>query len=274
MLSINPAYAGCHDALSATLSYRNQWVGFNDAPEDICISVHTPVNNDRVGTGLLLGRTTYGIYSITSFSGNYAYRMEMFNGKLALGLAFGATAFNTDWNKLALTDPADMLLTGNDGFAVLPEFSLGAYYYTKRYFAGLSIPGFLSHDLNTSTGKYRMENDPSEYTFYVSGGYTFDICKDLKIMPSTLFRLRSGYKPQADFDAHLNIRDHFWCGAGYRSSNVLSGFLQCQLNYQLRMSYSYDLDLGRTGNYSNGSHEVLFCYVFRYLRKVTGPRNF
>ena len=27
-LDINPAFAGCHDALSTSLIYRNQWVGF------------------------------------------------------------------------------------------------------------------------------------------------------------------------------------------------------------------------------------------------------
>jgi len=30
-LAINPAFAGCQDALSLTASYRDQWVGFNDA---------------------------------------------------------------------------------------------------------------------------------------------------------------------------------------------------------------------------------------------------
>ena len=41
-LAINPAFAGCHDALSATISYRNQWVGFKDAPKSQMLSVHTP----------------------------------------------------------------------------------------------------------------------------------------------------------------------------------------------------------------------------------------
>ena len=32
-LYLNPAYAGSHDYWSSTLSYRNQWVGFEGAPE-------------------------------------------------------------------------------------------------------------------------------------------------------------------------------------------------------------------------------------------------
>src|SRR5665648_1188501 len=53
-LDINPAFAGCRDALSATISYRNQWVGFKGSPKSAMLSVHTPVLNDRIGLGLLI----------------------------------------------------------------------------------------------------------------------------------------------------------------------------------------------------------------------------
>ena len=76
-LAINPAFAGCQDALSATISYRDQWVGFKDAPKSYILSVHTPVYNDRVGLGLLVEKNSIGIFKETSFLGNYAYRMEL-----------------------------------------------------------------------------------------------------------------------------------------------------------------------------------------------------
>ena len=72
-----PAFAGCHGALSATISYRNQWVGFNDAPKSCMLSVHTPIYNDRIGLGLLIEKNSIGIFKETSFIGNYAYRMEL-----------------------------------------------------------------------------------------------------------------------------------------------------------------------------------------------------
>ena len=138
-LVINPAFAGCHDALSATLSYRNQWVGFQDAPKSINLSIHTPVYNDRMGLGLLIENNSIGIYKETSFIGNYAYRMELLNGKIALGLGFGATVYRIAWNDLEATDADDMQLMNNNTSAILPAFSLGTYYYTKKYFIGLSF---------------------------------------------------------------------------------------------------------------------------------------
>jgi len=106
-LAINPAFAGCQDALSATISYRNQWVGFKDAPKNQILSVHTPVYNDRIGLGLLVEKNSIGIFEETSFIANYAYRMELRDGKLALGLGFGVTLNNIAWNELVAADPND-----------------------------------------------------------------------------------------------------------------------------------------------------------------------
>ena len=53
-LFINPAFAGCHDALSTTISYRDQWVGFKDAPKSYMLSLHTPIYNDRIGLGMII----------------------------------------------------------------------------------------------------------------------------------------------------------------------------------------------------------------------------
>src|ERR1035437_5484098 len=139
-LSINPAFAGANEALSATMMYRNQWVGFKDAPKDYMLTVHTPVLNDRIGLGFVIEENSIGIFKETTFLGNYAYRMEEGDGKLSLGLGFGVTVYNTAWNELEATDPNDAQLMNSPTTNLLPAFSLGTYYYTKKYFIGISIP--------------------------------------------------------------------------------------------------------------------------------------
>ena len=273
-LAINPAFAGCHEALSATLSYRNQWVGFTDSPKSQMLSVHTPLYNDRIGLGLLVEKNSLGIFKETSFIGNYAYRMEVRDGKLALGLGFGATIHNIAWNELVATDANDVLLMNTPTSVVLPEFSLGAYYYTKKYFIGISIPMFLSHELNQSSGKYKTSNKFSGYNYFFSGGYEVNINPQVKLLPSMLIKYHPNNAVQIDYNAQISLKDRFWLGIGYRNRDILVGMLQCQLNYQIRMAYSYDLEFGKIGKYTNGSHEIVLSYVFRYARKVMGPREF
>jgi type IX secretion system PorP/SprF family membrane protein len=273
-LAINPAFAGCHDALSATISYRNQWVGFKDAPKSRMLSVHAPLANDRIGLGLLIEKNTIGIYKETSFIGNYAYRMELFNGKLALGLGFGVTVYKMAWNELEATDADDIQLMNNPKSAILPAFSMGTYYYAKKYFIGISLPLFLSHEVDQNTGKYKIKNNFSEYNYFLTGGYEVGISPQIKLLPSLLIKYHPNHVMQIDYNAQINLKDKIWIGVGYRNSNMMIGMLRCQLNYQLNMAYSYDVDLGSTGKYKNGSHEIVLNYVFSYARKVMGPRQF
>jgi type IX secretion system PorP/SprF family membrane protein len=273
-LDINPAFAGCHDVLSASIMYRNQWVGFRDAPKNYLLSVHAPLDNDRIGLGLLVEKNSLGIYKETSFIGNYAYRMELHNGKLALGLGFGLTIHNVAWNELIAADPNDAQLTETPATSVLPAFSLGTYYYTKKYYIGFSLPLFLGQEQDKTTGKDKISNNFSGSNYFLTGGYNAEINQFLNFMPSILIKYHPGNKVQIDYNALLELREKIRLGIGYRSNNSLVGMLQCQINYQILMAYSYDYYLGSVGKYVNGSHEILLSYTFRYVRKVTGPRQF
>lgn len=273
-LAINPAFAGSHDALSATVLYRNQWVGFRDAPKGCILSVHAPVNSDRVGVGLLIEKNSIGIFNETSIVGNYAYRLDLPQGKLALGLGFGATVYNVAWNELQIADADDSQLMNNPTSAILPDFSLGTYYYTPKYFIGISIPLFLSHEPEPGTGKYRTRNNFSKYNYFLTGGYEVGINRQVKFLPSLLVRYNRYNVIQVDFNAQLNLNNRIWVGVGYRNPDKLVGMVQFQLNHQLRLAYSYDFDLGRIGRYTKGSQEIGLSYLFSYTRKVKGPRQF
>ena len=273
-LAINPAFAGCQDALSLTTSYRDQWVGFNDAPKSYILSVHTPVFNDRVGLGLLIDNNSIGIFKETSFLGNYAYRMELREGKLALGLGFGVTIYNTAWNELVAADPNDIQLMNNPTSAVLPTFSLGTYYYTKKYFIGISMPLFLSYEQDKSTGKYKIDNNFSGSNYFFTTGYEVGISPQVKFLPFLLIKYHPNNAIQIDYNAQISLKDRIWLGIGYRDKDILVGMLQCQLNYQIRIAYSYDYDFSSIGKYMNGSHEIVLNYIFRFERKVKGPRQF
>ena len=273
-LAINPAYAGCQEALSLTASYRDQWVGFKDAPKSSILSVHTPVFNDRIGLGLLIEKNSIGIFKETSFFGNYAYRMELGEGKLAMGLGFGVTVSNIAWNELIATDPNDVQLIYSATSAVLPNFSFGMYYYTKKYYLGISMPLFLSHELDENTGKYKTGNNFSGSNYFISGGYEFGVSPQIKFLPSVLIKYHPDNPVQIDLNARMSLKDRIWLGVGYRSKDMLVGIVQCQLNYQLKLGYSYDFNFGDIGKYINGSHEIVLNYVFRYSRKVTGPRQY
>lgn len=273
-LAINPAYSGSQEALSTTILHRRYWFGFKGSPTTMSLSVHTPLKNERIGLGLLLLNDKIGINKETSFIGNYAYRIDLGYGKLAFGLGFGMTFFSAAWNDLAAHDPDDILLTNNSSFGVIPDFSIGIYYTTKKYFMGLSLPLFLSHEYDPKSNKYTITNYYKEYNYFYNAGYIFDINQDIKFFPSLLVKYHKGNTTQIDFNSQIILKDKVWFGATYRSKNVLIGMFQYQVNNQLRIAYSYDFSIGKKGQYMNNSHEIMLNYIFKYIAKVAGPRQF
>ena len=51
-ISINPAYAGSRETLSAVGLHRSQWVGLEGGPQTQTLSVHSPLKNEKVGLGI------------------------------------------------------------------------------------------------------------------------------------------------------------------------------------------------------------------------------
>jgi type IX secretion system PorP/SprF family membrane protein len=273
-MSFNPAYAGCDEALSSTLYYRNQWTGFTDAPKSLSLALHAPLHNNKVGLGVIVENGSYGIERETSLTASYAYRLELNRGILSFGLGFGVSVLNEAWNTLNAADPGDNQLIDHGLSGVVPVFNLGAYYYTDRWFAGISIPGLLSHEVDKSSGHYVVKNNFGDYNYFLEGGWYLILSDHIKLLPSTLIKYHSGHLPQADLDAQVILYDRLRLGFGYRSNETLVGMIQCQLNKQLRISYAYDFDTGSQARFNSGSHDLVINYLFSYTRKVNGPRQF
>ncbi len=273
-LDINPAFAGCLEGLSATVMYRDQWIGLEGAPKNLMLSIHTAVNNDRIGLGLLIDENSIGINQQTNILGNYSYRIEIVDGILALGLGFGISEYQNSWNNLNITDLNDPELINNPSCAVLPTFNLGMYYYSRKYFLGLSVPLFLSNEINQSTHKYQISNKFSSYNYLINCGYKVRVSPRINFLPSLLIKYNPNTTIQIDYNTFLDFNNIIWLGVAYRSSNTMVGRLKVQINHQLKLVYSYDYDMNTLGRYENGSHEIGINYIFNYIRLVKGPRQF
>jgi len=272
-LNCNPAVAGSNGALNTVLQYRNQWIGFNNAPKNYSLLADAPLSRNA-GTGFFLFSNHVGNSDETTIMGNYAYRSELSKGTLAFGLGFGGTWYHVNWKDLEAADPDDEVLLTEPVTAFLPDFSIGAYYYSRNFYAGFSLPFFLSHEFNEVTGKYTLVNRFNEYRYYFSGGCTVALNPGIKIMPAFMAVVRPGHAPQFSMSVRSMIKDRLGMGVGYRNKNIFSALLQVQVNKQFNLAYAYDYDLGPLGEYKNGSHELALNYLFSFERKVTGPRQF
>jgi type IX secretion system PorP/SprF family membrane protein len=274
-LLINPAYAGSREVLSLSLLFRDEWVGFENSPLYETFSAHAPLKNAHIGLGFVFMNEKSGSTVNTHAYFNYAYRMNMGKGKLALGLKAGFNYTNNDWNNLYLNNPIDPTFSDKTKKYILPNFGIGAYYSTDRVFAGLSIPYILSYRESSAGSGYKIYHDMKNYNYLLTAGYLFDISRNFKLKPSFLLKYNAIMKQQ--FDLNLNfilLNDKLWIGTACRFDEALSSSLELQINPQLRFGYSFDYS-GLQSNYFNyTSHEIFIRYEFSYKIKAFNPRYF
>ncbi|HLN55082.1 MAG TPA: PorP/SprF family type IX secretion system membrane protein [Bacteroidales bacterium] len=280
-MMINPAYTGSRGALSAFLSYRKQWMGVKGSPDLKTLSLHTPMKNDRVGLGLMGQFMTYGYTKSSSLYASYAYHLKMRKSKLSLGLKAGFDRSNTDYAGIMLTSPGDPVFTSTDKPYMLPNISAGAYFFNEKYFAGISVPAFLSYN-RTGSGAVQAYHSFNDYDFLISAGALIPFSRLIKFKPSILvdYSLRDpkGIR-QLDINGNLIIGDLIWVGGSWRTSEeVAVGILQVQANPQLMIGFSYDYPVGRMDYFSdgfmNGSTEFIIRYEFGYKVSASNPRYF
>lgn len=273
-MSINPAYAGSRGALNIAAFYRKQWAGITGAPETMTLAADVPVLNEKLGLGLIIRNDKIGVTKETSFSTNYSYKVDLKGGNLSLGLGAGFITTNTAWSDLVAVDPGDDFYLVDSRVFVVPEFSFGVYYTYQNYFAGFSIPRLLGYTFDFDKNKYALKFEPADYSYMLNTGYLFTLNARTKFLPTTLVSFTPGGKLLYDINAHFSFIDRLWAGASYRSNRSIGALLQFAVNNQFKVAYTYDFDIGKLGRYSNGSHEIMLRYEFKYRVDVVGPLIF
>lgn len=273
-LIINSAYAGNRGALNIAAFYRKQWVGVSGSPETMTFAADVPLLHNKLGLGFIITNDKIGVTKDTKISTSYAYRIETGKGNLSFGLGAGIVTTNTAWSDLVVLDPGDEIYLADSKVFVVPAFSFGTYYSYNNYFAGFSIPRMLEYKFDYQKNKYSMSFNPGSYSYMFNTGYLFEINDKISLLPSTLMSFSPGEQFLFDLNAVMSYNNRLWAGLSYRNSRSVAALLQVSVNNQFKIAYTYDFDFGELGRYSNGSHEVMLRYEFRYKVEVVNPLVF
>jgi type IX secretion system PorP/SprF family membrane protein len=273
-LIINPAYAGNRGALNIAAFYRRQWVGISGSPETMTLAADAPFLDAKLGLGLIIANDKLGVTKETQIHTTYAYKISLRNGNLSFGLGAGLITTNTAFSDLVALDPGDDFYLIDSRVFAVPDFSFGVYYTYKNYFAGLSVPKLLGYKFNFDKNKYSMKFDPGQSYYLFNTGYLYTISSKFKFFPSALITFSPKEKLLYDLNVNFSYLDRLWFGASYRNSRSVAALLQFAVNNQFKVAYTYDIDFGILGRYSNGSHEIMLRYEFKYKVDVVNPLVF
>jgi len=283
---VNPAYAGSRDALSFGALYRTQWVGFEGAPKTLTFTADSPIGVlENMGLGLSIVSDEIGPAVESNINVDYSYTINTSDiAELSFGLKAGLDLLDVDFNKLNIADRGDVFENNIDN-KLQPQIGAGIYYNTDKFYAGLSVPNFLTtkhfdestiNDIRNNPGFDGAETIAAERLHYfLIAGYVFDLNSNLKFKPATLVKAVSGSPLQVDVSANFLINEKLTLGASYRWSAAFSGMVGFQASEGIFIGFGYDYQSTDIEAYSDGSYEVMLRFdVFKKPERVLTPRFF
>ncbi len=283
-LGLNPAYAGNNDYASILGIVRNQWAGFEGAPQAQVLSFNSG-SIGKIGLGLNMSRHTIGVTEKLTAEGIYAYRFPFQGGNLSMGLSVSGRWYKSDFSKPGLTiiDPFEEDPAIDKGIYKTQVFNVGfgVYYNLNRFYFGASVPRLFRADIDFKPGEtksYEVRH------VYVMGGGALDLNPKIVFMPQILIRWAENSPFDIDLNMGLLFNDRLYTAitartggttkSWFESIDALVGF---HINRNIFLAAAYDFTTSELRKYESGSLEVLLQYNFGNYQKpidVINPRFF
>jgi len=253
-LTLNPAVAGLSETVQLGASFRRQWVGIDQAPVTQSIWGKGKLKYN-FGVGGMLFNDVTGPTRRTGFSPTLAYKLKL-NEKYNLYFGVGAsiTQFYLDKNRMVTENPNDVAVEKNAINRLIPDANAGIMLASKQLFVGVSA----WHLIQSKTDLFDIQKKVTntlDRTYYLMGGYHFQVKPKLVITPSAVFRLMGNAPMTFDVNASVVYDRKFWGGLSYRFRDAVSLMAGLRAG-PVRFGYSYDFTTSSLSNYNSGTHEL------------------
>src|SRR5690606_18476798 len=278
----NPAHAGSRAQLSIAGLYRSQWAGMEGAPKTQTLTLNSPIRDSKVGYGISIVNDNLGdgVVQETYFDAVVSYTIDVSQeGKLSFGLKAGGDLLNLDFSGLRNFDN-EIISGDNIENKFSPNFGVGVYYHTDKFYAGLSAPNLLqtSHFDNSKTDANSVSFlSKDRISFYLITGYVFDLNSYIKLKPALLTKAVGGAPLQVDISATFLFSEKFSVGAAYRWDAAVSALAGFQISDQFMLGLAYDRETTELGNtrFNDGSFEIFLRFeLVRSYQRLVSPRFF
>lgn len=298
-LIFNPACAGINDHLTFSLTHRDQWFGVEGAPVSQTLSAHTPLANNRIALGGTFTHDKIGATETFDFSTAYAYRFPIGeNMQFSAALQAGIANWHGDWFDVLLEDGGDDVFQRSRS-RWLPNFGMGLFLYSDRFYAGISSPRLVEHDLRRDADSDYLFHAKTYRHYYTTVGASFPLDDDARIVLKPALLLKStgwfssfrrdptfqkvGSPTELDLDCSVFFNQTLRVGASWRTAVEMKRSSAASANLWgmyyllngLRLGASYDLTLSRLRQASTNSVEIIVGYEFDIkVKRVSSPRYF
>ena len=257
---INPASTGKGGDIIASLSARQQWIGF-PGPSTQALNVNSFAKQIHLGYGLTWINDKFGPQQTNNIKLNYAYFVS-FEDAAFLSFGLGMGVMNNTYNELGFfarpapgeTEIIDPSLTDlSKQTKTIPDFDFGIEFDTRQFEIGASVT-HLTY-MYADQGLLRPMRNLYAYTrFKVPMNPYWDF------IPGVTWH---NTRRQNTFEANVSFRyeNSIYVNFVYRNPVSCGIAFGVHIYKVFRLSYSYDYGFDNLSSYNNGSHEVTVSYT-------------
>ncbi|HAN17881.1 MAG TPA: hypothetical protein DCQ24_04320 [Bacteroidales bacterium] len=272
-LSINPGYAGSDDKINVFALNRQQWTGFEGAPQIIEFNADAAFTLFKLplGAGISIKNDKAGFNNDTELNISLAYKLNIGNGTLGIGVKGGIanTNISAQWvypendTEIDNAIPAD-----KENSLAMVDFGFGLFYKTPDLYLGISSTHLNQAKYDLQQGKEKLVRH-----YYVTAGYNLPFSNPLlEFKPSVLVQSDGTYS-QLSVNALIEYNKKLWGGVSIRTDYAIVGVVGIELFNWVKVGYSYDFVTSDIMEYNDGSHEIMMGFSFD-VKKEKSPEKY
>jgi type IX secretion system PorP/SprF family membrane protein len=265
---VNPAANGSYSEIAGIVYARKQWYSIDGSPASIGFQAVKPVK--KLSLGISVRQESIGVHTKQEVFFTYTHRISFLKDQnIVFGLSPGLIFLTSNYGKIETTSGTDKEFTGSKSI-IRPDFNFGVYYYTKNYYAGLSIPGLVKNSIVNSNGDlYGASSFAPEYWhYYLLGGYNFILNDYYCLNVSTLTKKVKGAPADIDFNVNLVYDDAIGAGISFRTQREVLLFANVKITNSIKLGYSYHIYFNSENQILSG-HEIFITYNYLRSRQAT-----
>lgn len=277
----NPALTAQWSSWEASVTHRQEWTGFQFAPQYTTAAFQMPLSDaffqTNASVGGFLQRDQIGPYSIHGIAGTYSYKIipQLFGNKedmLALGVLAETKYFKVDADRIIQFQDVG---TDIHSSSYQPNISLGFFYrsngylnkQTDHFFFGAAVHRLIPF----SFGDVRIGSFTNDFYAAAHGGFQIFASPNFYFEPNVM--MVYGY--QKAMDIMLSIRaeafEKIWFGGGASTTGEVFGQVGVVMDRSsimgglvgdgaLRIGAKADYRLGSLNNFSGMGYELYVAY--------------
>ena len=256
----NPAVAGLSGRLNMYGTYAMQMAGYTNAPTTMLVGADMvlPTEKKNQAVSANLYNESIGLFTNQRLFAGYAYRFNLWGGRMALGVNAGSLEQKFEGSKVEAEESSDAAFPSSEVDGMGLDLTAGVHYAHPLYYVGLSVMHLTAPTIELGeTNEIKIDR-----TYYFSAGGNIQLKNPLLSIQPSLQLMTDLQAWRADITVrgtYTYDEKRYYAGFTYSPMTSVAILLGGEIN-SVTFGYAYEIFTSGVG-LIYGSHDLYVGYV-------------